>query len=316
MPTQLEMHRLCPKGRALFCLRLATALPPLPSEIQTKIGETNVALIDSALHALESAASEDGVNLAELTVGLSTIVAVAERRALEIEARDYRPGDNYGFSGAADTYSEVYRYLSSYMHTLAHAVSLDADKCATAFAGALKLYGIHSAHGDPKGAIFREIKEAEERSESIIAEAYRSIPEEWKNCEEEVVAAPRVEELDTTERVACVFISFKNLDAQGEQTRDCQIATNITRVLRQPLWTSVRYKAHFWKPVFVSLFLLKCLFLRKWLMIRSAILMGFEPVSRSRPFCDCLKASFPRGIAQKRQKKTMRCAQPLLIAQM
>jgi hypothetical protein len=232
MPTKLEIQRLHPKGRARFCLRLSKTLPPLPSEIEAELGATNVVLINSVLLALESAADDGGENLEELALGLSTIVAVAERKAHDIETREYRPGNNYGFSGAADTYSEIYRYLSAYVRTLADAVVLDVEGCMNAFRGALKLHAIYSAHGDPKGAIAREIEEAEERSETTIRDAYASIPQEWKDFHDadlglsspsrqilprrQVTATtPQSRESGIVEEPASVFVSFKNLDARA-----------------------------------------------------------------------------------------------------
>lgn len=235
MLTQQQMQTLHPKGRALFCLAIAKSLPSLPSQIESQIGKTSLGLIDTVLKTLDLVVTDDEVDLTNLSVGLRTIIDVAERKAAEVESAEYKPGDNYGFSGAADTYSEIYRYLGAYVLTLARGVALDVEGCINAFRGAVKLYAIHSCHGDPKGAIHREIEEAEERCVTIIADIYAAIPNGLKDQEVRPVTKPQPEE-DTDDgffAAASVFVSFKNLAPRGQETRDCQIAKKVTQFLRK-----------------------------------------------------------------------------------
>jgi len=225
MPTELEIRSLHPGGRAMFCLHLAKALPPLPSGIKGEIGKTNVALVSSVLYSLESATSDDDVNLEELSVGLRTIVALVQRKTQEIENREYRPGDNYGFTGAADTYAEIYRYLSAFIRTVAYAVVFDAEGCVNTFRGALKLYGMYSVDGDPKGAIRQAVEEAEEQSGAVITDAYASIPEALKHWRGELPrqaadtpetqfspAVPSRSSASTDAQRHHVFISYSHRD--------------------------------------------------------------------------------------------------------
>src|SRR5262249_58747698 len=79
------------------------------------------------------------------------------------------------FPGAADTYSEIYQYLGAHMRTVASAAELDVEQCIAAFRTALKLYGMYSADGDPKGAIRVAIEEAEETAATVLTHACASV---------------------------------------------------------------------------------------------------------------------------------------------
>jgi hypothetical protein len=146
----------------------------------TELGESTSALVSSVLHALEAIANDDRVNPNELSAGLKAISAVAQRKADEFEKQMYRAGDNYGFSGAADTYAEIYRYQAAYVRVVASAAALDVDRCISAFRAALKLYGMYSVDGDPKGAIGQAIEEADDTAASALDAAYAAVPEASK----------------------------------------------------------------------------------------------------------------------------------------
>ncbi|SRR5260370_6524667 len=183
MISQIQILKFDPRGRAIFCAYLARKLPPLPSDIQAEMGELSAAMVSFVLHALELTVNDDSIVPGELSVGLRAITGIAQRKADEVEKRLYRAGDNYGFSGAADTYSEIYRYLGAHMRTVASAAELDVEQCIAAFRTALKLYGMYSVDGDPKGAIRLAIEEAEETAATVLADAYASVPEafrQWK----------------------------------------------------------------------------------------------------------------------------------------
>jgi len=152
------------------------------------MGELNVALLSSVSGALELAANDKAVDFQVLTRGLQEIAASLLRKAEDIEKRNYQPGNNYGFSGAADTSSEIYRYCTALARANSSAALLDAEGCANMFRGAMKIFGMYSADGDPMGAIGREIREAEELSANIIDEAFTSIPKEWENWDGEISA--------------------------------------------------------------------------------------------------------------------------------
>jgi hypothetical protein len=254
MTALTEILSFHPRGRAIFCLHLANALPSLPSEVETKLGKTCLAIIASVRDLLESAASDDTINIEDLSTKLSALVSLVQLRAQEIEKKEYRPGDNYGFAGSADTYREIYRYLSAFVGTVADAAVFNVENCVNTFRGALKLYGLYSVDGDPKGAMRQAIEDAEEESTKIIAEAYRVIPDQVKNLSPEprsgIPEMPVVEMEQTTPREAPalsqsrrnqVFISYSHKD----KARFSELQTMLKPLVRAgtiDVWDDTRIK--------------------------------------------------------------------------
>ena len=102
-----QLQSLAARGSALFCLELVDRLPPFPHEFDDRLGRCNVVLLDAAVAALLAATAAPDVELHDVALSLNTLAAVAKRKAQEIREAEYRPGDNYGFSGPADTSSYI-----------------------------------------------------------------------------------------------------------------------------------------------------------------------------------------------------------------
>lgn len=157
-------------ARLAFCAELIASLPSPPIELDARDGET----VDLALNALRGGLSQEELYLKGLSAGLLPIVRVTERRAAETEKRKYKPGDNYGFSGAADTSSERYRYTAVFLRVLSSALTADVAQTADGFRGAMRLHAVYSCDTDPKGAVRIAIEEAGIAAEDAIALAFRA----------------------------------------------------------------------------------------------------------------------------------------------
>ena len=138
-------------------------------------------LVDAAINALREVTTNEATDLTGFSGELSAMVKSARTAAAMVDKEDFEPGDNYGFSGAADTSGYIYRYIERYMETVNSALSLDSESCANAFSGAMKVYAIYSCDGDPKGAVNIALREAEEQVSSSIEESYGQIDDSLKN---------------------------------------------------------------------------------------------------------------------------------------
>lgn len=223
MTTESQMRDRSFGARLAFCSHLVDSLPSGPIEIDERDDE----IIRLALSALRSGLSHGEVYLRGLSSGLLPIIQVTERRAKATEEREYKPGDNYGFSGAADTSSESYRYTAAYLRTLSSALAAEPIECANHFRGALHLYAIYSCDTDPKGAVRVAIDEATATAEQAIVRACESAPAEWWG-------KYRWTSSDAVrDGAGDIFISFKNLDATGHETKDCLMAKTLAVFLRR-----------------------------------------------------------------------------------
>lgn len=227
MSSEANSTQVAIRGKAAFCLHLFKALPSLPGELESKLGPVHTKIVDLSSSALESGLDHNDAYVEGLCSGLLPIIRVAEKRAEEIERSDYTPGNNYGFGGAAETESEIYRYMVAYLRTLIAGLALDTTGCSNAFRGALTLYAIHSCHGDPKGAVHYAISEAKDEAGKIIqqASAFLSLDSSTDQQDGQPDAA--------VDAPADVFISFKHLDGNGNETRDCELAKRVAALLRK-----------------------------------------------------------------------------------
>lgn len=176
---------------------------------------------------LRDGLAHDEMYLKGLSAGLLPVIQLSERRAAETEMREYKPGDNYGFSGAADTKSESNRYTAKYLRTLFSALSADPVECANHFRGAISLFAIYSCDTDPKGAVHIAIDEASDKAEEVIAAAFKAAPAQWWTNYLWTTGQT------TKDAGAEVFVSFKNLDAEGRETKDCLMAKTVAVYLRR-----------------------------------------------------------------------------------
>lgn len=219
---EAEMQGRSFGARLAFCADLVASLPSPPIEVDARDRET----VDLALDALRSGLSQEEMYLKGLSAGLLPIIRLTERRAEETEKREYKPGDNYGFSGAADTSSERYRYTAAYLRVLSSALAADPVQTANGLRGAVRLYAIYSCDTDPKGAVKLAIDEAGSDAENAITRAFAAAPSEWW----EKFAWTAQDAVHDGE--GDIFISFKNLDAQGRETKDCRMAKTVAVFLR------------------------------------------------------------------------------------
>ncbi len=178
---KLNLASLHPKGASAFCLSLIERLPSLGSYERKKVGVAKMILVDAAINALREATTDEATDLTGFSKELSAMVKSARTAAAKVGNEDFDPGDNYGFSGAADTSGYIYRYIQSYMETVSFALSLDPESCVKAYSGAMKVYAIYSCDGDPKGAVNIALREAEEQVSSSIEESYGQIDDSLKN---------------------------------------------------------------------------------------------------------------------------------------
>ena len=162
------------RARLTFCSHLVASLPSPPIDVDARDGE----VIGLALNALRNGLSYEEMYLKGLSSGLLPIIQGAERRAEETEKREYKPGNHYGFSGAADTSSESYRYTAAYLRALSAALEADPVACAKHFRGATHLYAIYSCDTDPKGAVHVALEAATTAAEEAIARASEAAPTE------------------------------------------------------------------------------------------------------------------------------------------
>ncbi len=176
---EATLGRLDPRGARAFCLMLLDALPPLEADLRGRLGLGNMGLIDAAVQALRVAAAGDEARLIELATSLEPVIAMAQRTAEEVKRAEYVRGDNYGFSGEADTHSEIYTYAVAYLSTVRDALALRAWPCAQHFHGARKVHAIYGCHGDPKGAVRIAVEEAEGAAGRTISAALAAVPAEW-----------------------------------------------------------------------------------------------------------------------------------------
>lgn len=220
---EAEMRGRSFGARVAFCNQLVAALPSPPIDVDARDVET----VGLALNMLRDGLSQEEMYLKGLSSGLLPVIQMTERRAEETEKREYKPGDNYGFSGAADTRSESYRYTAAYLRTLSSALAADPVQCASNFRGAMGLYAIYSCDTDPKGAVRIAIDEAEAEAEKAISRAFECAPSEWW------AKYPWTSGNAGRDGVGDVFVSFKNLDTQGRETKDCQMAKTVTVFLRR-----------------------------------------------------------------------------------
>jgi len=210
-------------ARLAFCAVIVNALPSEPIDVDERDAE----VIRVAEGVLRDGLAHDEMYLKGLSAGLLPVIQLSERRAAETEKREYKPGDNYGFSGAADTKSESYRYTAKYLRTLSSALSADPVECANNFRGAMSLFAIYSCDTDPKGAVRIAIDEAREKAEEVIASAFKAAPSQWWT------KYPWTVGQTTKDQGAEVFVSFKNLGADGRETMDCRMAKTVAVYLRQ-----------------------------------------------------------------------------------
>jgi len=220
---EVEMQGRSFGARLTFCNHLVTSLPSPPIDVDTRDDE----IIGLALNALSNGLDHEEMYLKGLSSGLLPIIQVAERRAKETEEREYKPGNNYGFSGPADTRSESYRYTATYLRALSSALEADPVECANHFRSAMRLYAIYDCDMDPKGAVRFAIDEAATAAEEAISRAYKATPTEWW------AKYPWNPSDAVQEGTGEVFVAFKNLDAQGCETKDCRMAQTIAVFLRQ-----------------------------------------------------------------------------------
>jgi TIR domain len=246
MPTFEQLHALAPKGRLLFCTHLVDALPKMNLGIY--IGPTNAELITVALEALRNAARDQRTGDVTISPALVTLFKFVEQKANERveegkanDAAEHaaNPYRNYGFSGAADTAGHVYEFISDYIATLMSAVRVAPDSCAEAFSDALKSHAIYSSHGDPKSGVHAAIKDAAESSQQTLESAYEKalLHSSADNAEPGPGNKPEPDAAKRATRKFDIFISFKNLDGAGRETRDCWIAKQISTALASSGWS-------------------------------------------------------------------------------
>jgi hypothetical protein len=240
IPTFEKLHALGPKGRLLFCTHLVEALPTI--DLNIFLGSTNADLITVALEALRNAARDQKTEDTIISPALVMLFKFVEEKAHErveegkaIDAAEHaaNPYRNYGFSGAADTAGQVYEFISHYMATLMSAIRLDPEGCAKAFSDALKLHAIYSSHGDPKSGVHAAIKDAAESCQRYLESAHEKALLHSSGASAEPVRgeASRSDAAQSAPRRFDIFISFKNLDGAGRETRDCWIAKQISAAL-------------------------------------------------------------------------------------
>lgn len=138
-------------------------------------------LVDAAINALREATADDSIDLKGFSHELPVIVKSAKAAAAKVDREEFDSGDNYGFSGAADTWRYIYRYIERYIETVNAGLALDSESCVNAFSGALKVYAISSCDGDPKGAVNIAIEAAEKDIASAIGESYANIDDSLKH---------------------------------------------------------------------------------------------------------------------------------------
>jgi len=222
MATESDMGDRPFGSRLAFCAYLVSALPAEPIDVDERDAE----VIKLAEGVLRDGLVHDESYLRGLSAGLLPVIQLSERRAAETERREYKPGDNYGFSGAVDTSSESYRYTATYLQTLSSALSADPVECANYFRGAMSLFALYSCDTNPKGAVRFALDEARDKSEAVIEAASRAAPAQWWTT------YPWTAGQTTKDAGAEVFVSFKNLDSVGRETRDCLMAKTVAVYLR------------------------------------------------------------------------------------
>jgi hypothetical protein len=230
-PSDSDLQGLYPKGVIQFCLSLIEHMPKIDAFEQAKIGKTNIFMIKASITALTEALVDESIDLSQFTQNLQPIIKSITERAIEIEKIELsRPNNNYGFSGAADTDHYIYSFFVNYLNTIKYALSLEAVKAKDSFLSALKNYAIQSCHGDPKGAIPGEIKEAETKGYTIISEAFEKIQGDLKGrknlsqdfeppeVNKEIMKVPKETDTIDTKAKKVVFISCSNRDYSNAES--------------------------------------------------------------------------------------------------